>query len=111
MRRRSAGSCERRNGEQVIVQLLRITSELDADLRGERAADDVRVAFEHAMAPNRDDRPATAAELGDELRNTQRRNGLAVDDMSVPAEKGRDQRGEPNPALAQRPARWSLRCG
>ena len=52
---------------------------------------------------NRDDRPATAADLGDELRNAQRRNGLAVDDMSVPVEKGRDQRGEPNPALAQRP--------
>jgi DNA-binding NarL/FixJ family response regulator len=86
---------------QVIAQFLRITSE-PADFRGVRVPDDVRAAIEHAMAPTPDDRPATAAELGDELRNTQRRNGLAVDDMSVPADTGGERHGEHNPAPAQR---------
>jgi DNA-binding NarL/FixJ family response regulator len=92
---------ERRSGEQVIAQFLRITTE-PADFRGVRVPDDVRAAIEHAMAPTPDDRPATAAELGDELRNTQRRNGLAVDDMSVPADTGGERHGEHNPAPAQR---------
>jgi DNA-binding NarL/FixJ family response regulator len=92
---------ERRSGEQVIAQFLRITSE-PADFRGVRVPDDVRAAIEHAMAPTPDDRPATAAELGDELRNTQRRSGLAVDDMSVPADSGAERHGVHNPAPAQR---------
>ena len=93
---------ERRSGEQVIAQFLRITSEPAAELRGVRVPGDVQAAIEHAMAPSRDDRPVTAAELGDELRNTQRRHGLNVDDMSVPVDIGGDQRSEHNPAPAQR---------
>jgi DNA-binding NarL/FixJ family response regulator len=50
-----------------------------------------------AMAPTPDDRPATTAELGDELRNIQRRNGL-----SVPADSGGERHGGHNPAPAQR---------
>lgn len=80
---------ERRSGEQVIAQFLRITSAPVPELRGVRVPDDVRAAIEHAMAPSPDDRPATAAELGDELRETQRHNRVTVDDMAVPVNADR----------------------
>jgi serine/threonine-protein kinase PknK len=93
---------ERRSGEQVIAQFLRITSEPAPDFGGGRIPDDVRAAIEHAMAPSPDDRPATAAELGDELRETQRHNQLTVDDMAVPVLAGGDHHGGHNPAPAER---------
>jgi DNA-binding NarL/FixJ family response regulator len=94
---------ERRSGEEVIAQFLRITGEPVPMVRGVHIPDDVGAAIQHAMAPGPDDRPATAAKLGEELRQTQRRNGLTVDDMAVPGATGRDTRSEPGPATPQRP--------
>ena len=45
------------------------------------------------MAGIPEDRPTTAAELGVELRKAQRRNGLTVDEMAVPA-TGEEQRAD-----------------
>jgi DNA-binding NarL/FixJ family response regulator len=101
---------ERRSGEHVIAQFLRIASEPVPQLRV-HVPDDVRAVIEHAMARSPDDRPATAAELGEELRHAQRHNGLTVDDMAVPADLGGDSRGEHSPAPEHRigPAGTRLR--
>jgi DNA-binding NarL/FixJ family response regulator len=92
---------ERRSGEQVIAQFLRITSERVFEPHTLDIPDDVRAAIEHAMASDPDGRPATAAELGDELRRAQRRNGLTVDDMAVPAGIGGDTGAQQSPAPVQ----------
>ncbi|HEX3545505.1 MAG TPA: protein kinase [Mycobacterium sp.] len=86
---------ERRSGEQVVAQFLRITSEPVPDLRTEGLPADVAAVIERAMARDPADRPATAAEFGDELRDVQRRNGAAVDDMARPVELGVERRATP----------------
>ena len=92
---------ERRSGEQVVAQFLRITRQPVPELQGADVPDGVHAAIGHAMAQSPEDRPATAAELGDELRRVQRRHGLTVDDMAVPSDMGGDQHAEPSP-VAQR---------
>ena len=69
---------ERRSGEQVVAHFLRVTSAPVSELQEIDIPDDVRAAIGHAMAQSSGDRPATAAELGEELRESQRRNGLTV---------------------------------
>jgi DNA-binding NarL/FixJ family response regulator len=91
---------ERRSGEHVIAQFVRITREPVSELHG--VPDDVRAAIEHAMASDPDDRPATAAELGNELRRAQRHHRLTVDDMAVPTEIGGEADGERGPASMER---------
>ncbi len=91
---------------------MRITSEAAPKLEGEHIPDDVRAAIEHAMAGIPEDRPATAVELGVELRKAQRRNGLTVDEMAVPA-AGEEQRADqyaPAPAPQVGPAA-TVGCG
>ena len=91
---------ERRSDEQVIAQFVRITNEETPKLQGEHIPDDVRAAIEHAMATLPDDRPSTAAELGDELRQAQRRNALTVDEMAVPAVGDEPRAAQHRPAPA-----------
>ena len=92
---------ERRSGEQVVAQFLRVTRAPDSELECIEIPDDVRAAIGHAMAQSSDDRPATAAELGEELREAQRRNGLTVDDMAVPTAVADDRSAEHAAAPAQ----------
>ncbi len=75
---------ERKKGEKVVAQFLRITSEPVPDLRGEGVPDDLCDALERGMAPEPEDRPQTAAAFGDVLRNIQRAHGLPVDTMALP---------------------------
>ena len=77
---------ERRSGEQVIAQFLRVTSEPIPDLRTQGLPADVAAVIERAMARNPADRPATAEAFGDELRAVQRNNGVTVDEMRRPVE-------------------------
>ncbi|MGO9507424.1 MAG: protein kinase domain-containing protein [Mycobacterium sp.] len=93
---------ERRSGEQVVAQFLRVTTAPVAELSGIDIPDDVCAAIGHAMAQSPADRPATAAELGDELRQTERSQGLTVDDMAVPTRTGEDHRAVHGVAPAQR---------
>ncbi|WP_305091477.1 protein kinase [Prescottella sp. R16] len=58
---------ERRSGEQVVAQFLRITTTPVPDLRGGGIPDDVAVVVERAMARDPGDRPS-ATELADLLR-------------------------------------------
>src|SRR3977135_4346958 len=70
---------ERRSGEQVVAQFLRITSEPVPDLRNKGRPEDVAAASEEARARDPPERPATVAEFGDRLREIQRSAGTEVD--------------------------------
>lgn len=93
---------ERRSGERVIAQFLRITSQPIPDLRKQGLPADVAAAIERAMARHPADRPATAADVGEELRDVQRRNGVSVDEMPLPVELGVERRRSPEAHAAHR---------
>ncbi|MGW4124504.1 protein kinase domain-containing protein [Nocardia sp. NPDC004711] len=75
---------ERRTGEKVMSQFLRITSEPVPDLRERHIPDDVCAAIERAMSEDPADRFATAAAFGGDLCEIQRRHRLPVDNMALP---------------------------
>lgn len=75
---------ERRSGEQVVAQFLRITSQPIPDLREQGLPAEVAAVIERAMAQDASARPASAAAFGDELREIQRTNDMAVDEMARP---------------------------
>ncbi len=75
---------ERRKGEQMVAQFLRITTHPMPNLRDSGLPADVCAVIEQAMSRNSQDRPATAEAFGEQLREVQRRYGLPVDDMPVP---------------------------
>ncbi|QSE89820.1 protein kinase [Rhodococcus pseudokoreensis] len=79
---------ERRSGEQVVAQFLRITSQPIPDMRGADIPDDVCAAIERAMSRDPASRAATAIEFGEQLREAELRNGLPVDEMALPADLG-----------------------
>ncbi|WP_137872837.1 protein kinase [Rhodococcus sp. Q] len=73
---------ERRSGEQVVAQFLRITTQPVPDLRELNIPDDVAATIERAMSTDPDARH-TAAQLGDALREIEFRHGLPVDEMAL----------------------------
>ncbi|KAF0956799.1 protein kinase domain-containing protein [Rhodococcus sp. T7] len=74
---------ERRTGEQVVAQFLRITSQPVPDLREHGIPDDVSAVIGRAMSGLQDERAATAADFGEELRQIQRRRDFGVDEMAL----------------------------
>jgi ATP/maltotriose-dependent transcriptional regulator MalT len=86
---------ERRSGEKVVAQFLRITSQPIPDLREQGLPADVAAVIERAMARDPAARPASAAAFGDELREVQRIGGVAVDEMVHPVELGVERRTSP----------------
>jgi len=76
---------ERRSGEQVVAQFLRITTQPVPVLRERGIPDDVSDTIARAMARRPGQRPATAADFGEELRQLQRHHGFPVDEMALPA--------------------------
>ncbi|QTJ70277.1 protein kinase (plasmid) [Rhodococcus sp. ZPP] len=74
---------ERRSGEQMMAQFVRITRQPVPDLREYDIPEDIAAAIEHAMTRNPGDRPRSAVEFGDELRAIQARKGLDVDEMAL----------------------------
>ncbi len=87
---------ERRQGEQMVAQFLRITRHPMPSLRDSGLPTDVCAVIEQAMSRNIADRPATAEAFGEQLRDVQRMHGLPVDDMPVPI---------PAPTIRYNPAR------
>ncbi|MFC9764335.1 protein kinase [Rhodococcus jostii] len=86
---------ERRSGEQVVAQFLRITTQEVPDLRERGLPDDVSAVIARAMSRVPDQRPATAADFGEELRTLQRAHGFLVDEMPLrtePDTQGNDRR-------------------
>ena len=57
--------------------------------------DDVAAVIERAMARDPSDRPASAAEFGEELRDVQRSRGVFVDEMAHPVDFGVESRKAP----------------
>lgn len=91
---------ERRSGEQMMAQFVRITRQPVPDLREYDIPEDIAAAIEHAMTRNPGDRPRSAVEFGDELRAIQARKGLDVDEMALQVDEPsapigrRDENGE-----------------
>ncbi|MGW0174035.1 protein kinase domain-containing protein [Rhodococcus sp. NPDC003322] len=86
---------ERRSGEQVVAQFLRITTEPVPDLRVSGVDNGVAAVIEHAMARTPDERP-TAGALGEQLQRLQANSGFPVDQMALRAEpEARDHVGGP----------------
>ncbi|TQC50888.1 protein kinase [Rhodococcus sp. WS4] len=77
---------ERRSGEQVVAQFLRITTQPVPDLREHGIPEDVSAVIAQAMSRTPGQRPATAAAFGEELRTLQRDHGFPVDEMALRAE-------------------------
>ncbi|MEN0135437.1 MAG: protein kinase [Rhodococcus sp. (in: high G+C Gram-positive bacteria)] len=75
---------ERRDGEKIVAQFLRITSHHVPDLREAGIPDQVSAAIEHAMATDPHERPTSAVEFGYRLRDIEQRNNLTVVDMALP---------------------------
>lgn len=74
---------ERKKGEDLIAQYLRISTTGVPDLRPEGIPDAVCSAIERAMSLDPADRPASAEEFGRELQAAQRVNGLKPDAMAI----------------------------
>ncbi len=75
---------ERREGEEIIAQFLRITGQPIPDLRGHGVPDGLCAVLERAMAKDPADRPASAEAFGHALQEVQRAAGLPVTDMALP---------------------------
>ncbi|MBL1074694.1 protein kinase [Nocardia sp. 2] len=75
---------ERRSGEQLIAQFVRITKHPIPDLSASGLPADLTDLIESSMSRNRDERPASAAEFGTALRDIQLRHGLPPDEMPIP---------------------------
>ncbi|MBY8863534.1 protein kinase [Nocardia sp. CA2R105] len=94
---------ERHDGENVMTQFLRITTEPIPDLQQNGLPDDVASLVSTAMSRDPDARP-TAAALGEALRRSQQQNGFPVDEMALPAEPGRPSGDRTAPVPPQPPA-------
>ncbi|HET7075633.1 MAG TPA: protein kinase, partial [Mycobacterium sp.] len=86
---------ERRTGEKVIAQFIRITSQPIPDLRESGFPPEVAAVIERGMEREPGARPASAAAFGEELREVQRTGGVAVDEMAHPVELGVERRTSP----------------
>ncbi len=76
---------ERRSGEQVVTQFLRIATEAAPDLRDSGISDDIAAVVNDAMSRDPHDRPSPLA-LGEELQQAQARHGFPVDEMATGTE-------------------------
>ncbi|QSE90769.1 protein kinase [Rhodococcus pseudokoreensis] len=98
---------ERRSGEQVVAQFLRITAQPVPDLREHGVDDEVAAVIEHAMARTPDARPS-AVVLGERLQQLQARSGFPVDEMALRAEPTAEEQtggaAAPVPLTTGRPA-------
>lgn len=77
---------ERRSGEKVVTQFLRITTEPIPDLRSQGIPPHVADVIEMAMAADPVERPESAARFGEMLRAVEAASGIAVQDMALPAD-------------------------
>ncbi|MEV0048314.1 protein kinase [Nocardia rhamnosiphila] len=91
---------ERRSGEQVIAQFLRIAEQPVPDLRQRGIPDDMCAVIEQTMSREPSDRP-TAEMLGEQLQQLERGHGYAVDEMALRGEPGEEHAaGLPSTAVA-----------
>jgi non-specific serine/threonine protein kinase len=72
---------ERRTGERIVAQFLRIASDPVPNLRDRGIPDDVAAVIEGAMSRQPTDRPSAIA-LGEQLQRLQAAHGFPVDQMA-----------------------------
>ncbi|ABH00705.1 protein kinase/ transcriptional regulator, LuxR family (plasmid) [Rhodococcus jostii RHA1] len=94
---------ERRSGEQVVAQFLRITAEPVPDPRKHGIPEDVSMIIEHAMSGTPASRQS-ATELGQQLRASQLLHGFPVDEMALHTDPGAVQPGTPPGPLPSSPS-------
>ncbi|EID71986.1 protein kinase/ LuxR family transcriptional regulator [Rhodococcus opacus RKJ300 = JCM 13270] len=102
---------ERRSGEQVVAQFLRITTQAVPDLREHGIPEDVSAVIARAMSREPGQRPATAADFGEQLRGLQRAHGFPVDEMALRAEADARGNGEQPTSLGGRLSQPSSTLG
>jgi non-specific serine/threonine protein kinase len=83
---------ERRSGENVVTQFLRITTQPVPELREHGMAEDVSAVVAAAMRRDPGERP-TAAALGEAIQQAQRRHGYAVEEMTLHTQPAHERRG------------------
>ncbi|MFC9838490.1 protein kinase [Rhodococcus sp. NPDC127530] len=83
---------ERRSGEQLMAQFVRITSEPVPNPREHGISEDISAVIERAMSSEPGGRPS-ALELGRQLRESQLHHGFPVDEMAMHAEPGAAEEG------------------
>ncbi|MFD9664306.1 protein kinase [Rhodococcus sp. NPDC059968] len=103
---------ERRSGEQLVAQFVRITTDAVPDLREHGFTEDVAAVVGRAMSRTAAERQPTAAALGDELRSVEMRIGLPLDDMALhtpprtkpdaPESRARMRQSSSDPAAGRR---------
>ena len=81
--------------ESLAALFIRIVRDPIPDLRSKGVPDAVCRVVEQAMAKDAGARPASAAELGRQLQEVQRRAGLPVSDMAVVLPDGRPSNSGP----------------
>jgi non-specific serine/threonine protein kinase len=81
---------QRRTGEQLVTQFLRIATEPVPDLREHDISDDVAAIVERTMSREPGDRPSALA-VGQEMQDLQARHGLIVDTMALWSAEPHDQ--------------------
>ncbi|QSE92981.1 protein kinase [Rhodococcus pseudokoreensis] len=87
---------ERRSGEQVMAQFLRVTTQPVPDLRVHGFDEELSATIERAMSRTTADRP-TSEEFGEILQQVQSQRGWPIDAMAVHTGHG-DRQGSPFPA-------------
>ncbi|HEY0815648.1 MAG TPA: kelch repeat-containing protein [Pseudonocardia sp.] len=83
---------ERREGEEIIAQFLRITGQPIPDLRGHGVPDEMCAVLETAMAKDPAARPVSAEAFGRQLQQVQRDANLPVAEMALPVARRQSDR-------------------
>ncbi|WP_368680713.1 protein kinase (plasmid) [Rhodococcus opacus] len=86
---------ERRSGERMVAQFLRITTQPVPNLREQGIPEDMAAAIEGAMSADPHARPVSVAQFGDILREIQLSIGLPVAEMALRGEQGATRRQSP----------------
>ncbi|WP_040685947.1 protein kinase domain-containing protein [Nocardia vinacea] len=92
---------ERRSGENMVAQFVRITTQPLPDLRENGIPEDVSAVVEKAMSRDRHERPSAAA-LGETLRQLQQRHGFSMDEMALQSEPDLEHPDQKPPMRARR---------
>ncbi|MGF6880846.1 putative ATPase/DNA-binding NarL/FixJ family response regulator [Nocardia sp. GAS34] len=93
---------ERRSGENVVTQFLRITTQPVPDLREHGIAHDVSAVVAAAMSRDPGERPSAVA-LGEAIRQAQRHHGFCVDEMALQGEPVPQRRDREPPTRGWHP--------
>ncbi|MGQ4596409.1 protein kinase domain-containing protein [Nocardia sp. R6R-6] len=100
---------ERRSGERLVAQFLRIAAEPVPDLRGRGIPEDVSDIIERAMSGDPGGRPS-ATQLGEQLQEAQLRHGFVVDEIPLRGAASAEYDAESLPRGESRSARsWEHR--